>query len=111
MAETDRAHAFRNLNPIRPEHRLVIPKAHHLRVHDRPPADRGAVMDLAQRAARRPKAMTGVERVALALTGIHVPHAHAPLMPMHHVHDVTSAAFMADGRGATPSPRARPRPR
>ena len=55
------------------------------------------VMACAQSVARALKATQGVERVALFFTGIHVPHAHAHLVPMHHVHDVTSAAYMADG--------------
>lgn len=99
VAETDRALAFLDLHPIRPGHTLVIPRAHHVWFHDLPPEDSAAVMDLSQRVARGLKAMTGVERVALFFTGIHVPHAHAHLVPMHHVHDVTSAAYMAEGAG------------
>jgi histidine triad (HIT) family protein len=47
--------------------------------------------------SRALKDIHGVERVALFFTGIHVPHAHAHLVPMLHVHDVTSAAYMQDG--------------
>jgi histidine triad (HIT) family protein len=30
-------------------------------------------------------------------TGIHVRHAHAHVVPMHHRHDVTSATYLRDG--------------
>jgi histidine triad (HIT) family protein len=43
------------------------------------------------------KRLYEVERVALFYTGIHVRHAHAHVVPMHHPHDVSSAAYLADG--------------
>jgi len=52
------------------------------------------------------KRLYGVERVALFYTGIHVRHAHAHVVPMHHPHDVTSRAYMADGEAgySVPAP-------
>jgi histidine triad (HIT) family protein len=97
LAEDDLALAFLDLHPIRPGHVLVIPKAHHVWFEDMPAPQAGAVMAMAQRIALALKATQGVERVALFFTGIHVPHAHAHLVPMHHIHDVTSAAYMAEG--------------
>lgn len=89
--------AFLDLHPIRPGHVLVIPKAHHVWFEDMPPAEAAAVMASAQRVAKALKRVRGVERVAMFFTGIHVPHAHAHLVPMHHVHDVTSSVYLADG--------------
>lgn len=98
VAETDRALAFLDLHPIRPGHTLVIPKAHADRFHDLAPEDLTAVMALAARVARALRPGAAMDRVGLFFTGIHVAHAHAHLVPMDHVHDVTSLAYL--GRGA-----------
>jgi histidine triad (HIT) family protein len=92
--------AFLDLHPIRPGHVLVIPKAHFEWFEDMPERQANAVMACAQRVARALKAHYGVERVAMFFTGIHVPHAHAHVVPMHHVHDVTSGAYLEEGREA-----------
>lgn len=95
--EDDQVLAFLDLHPIRPGHVLVIPRAHHVWFEDMPPDLASRVMIVSQDIARRMKRVYPVERVAMFFTGIHVPHAHAHLVPMQHVHDVTSAAYMADG--------------
>jgi len=89
--------AFLDLHPIREGHALVIPKAHHVWFEDLPQALATQITTCAQHIARTMKQMYHVERVALFYTGIHVPHAHAHVVPMHHVHDVTSAAYLRDG--------------
>lgn len=89
--------AFLDLHPIRPGHTLVIPKAHHVWFEDMPEALATKVTTVSQQIARGMKGLYGVERVAMFFTGIHVPHAHAHVVPMHHVHDVTSAVYLADG--------------
>ena len=88
---------FLDLHPIRPGHTLVIPKAHHVWFEDIPPPLAARVMEVSQMVSRRMKRLYGVERVAMFFTGIHVPHAHAHVVPMHHVHDVSSQVYMADG--------------
>lgn len=95
--EDARTLAFLDLFPIRAGHALVIPKAHCHWFEDLPPEDANAVMAAAQKVARALKAVYGVERVGMLFTGIHVPHAHAHLVPMQHVHDVTSQAYLANG--------------
>lgn len=89
--------AFLDLHPIRPGHTLVIPKAHHTWFEEMPPELAAAVMQVAQRLARVMKARWKVERVAMFFTGIHVPHAHAHVLPMHAPHDVTSSAYLGEG--------------
>ncbi|MDO9524095.1 MAG: HIT domain-containing protein [Gemmobacter sp.] len=89
--------AFLDLFPIRPGHALVIPKTHHIWFEDMPADLAAKVMTTAQQVARGMKAEYGVQRVALFFTGIHVPHAHAHLVPMLHPHDVTSMAYMEHG--------------
>jgi len=95
--EDDQVLAFLDLHPIRPGHALVIPRDHHVWFEDMPDGLAAQVMTVSQRIARGMKAVYPVERVAMFFTGIHVTHAHAHLVPMYHVHDVTSAAYLADG--------------
>lgn len=93
----DHVMAFLDLHPIREGHALVIPRAHHVWFEDMPADLAARVTHCAQGIARAMKALYRVERVSMFFTGIHVPHAHAHIVPMHHVHDVTSAAYLADG--------------
>lgn len=91
--------AFLDLHPIRPGHTLVIPRQHHVWFEDMPAPLAARVTEVSQIIARRQKRLYGVARVAMFFTGIHVPHAHAHVVPMQDVHDVTSAAYLADGLG------------
>ena len=103
--QDDEVLAFLDLHPIRPGHTLVIPRQHHVWFEDMPAPLAGRVTEVSQIIARRQKALYGVERVAMFFTGIHVPHAHAHVVPMHDVHDVTSAAYLkggADGYSVPP---------
>ncbi|NYS25938.1 HIT family protein [Rhodobacteraceae bacterium 2376] len=107
LHEDDHILAFLDLHPIRPGHALVIPKAHHVWFEDLPEPLATRITTCAQRLARAMKRIYAVERVSLFYTGIHVPHAHAHVVPMHHVHDVTSAAYLGEGLEAFTAP---PRP-
>lgn len=89
--------AFLDLHPIRPGHALVIPKAHYPWFEDLPEDLASRITTCAQRLARRMKALYPVERVALFYTGVHVAHAHAHVVPMHHIHDVSSQAYLREG--------------
>lgn len=95
--EDDRILAFLDLHPIRPGHCLIIPKDHHAYFEDLPEDLAGRITGCAQRLARQMKALYRVERVALFYSGIHVAHAHAHVVPMHHIHDVSSQAYLKDG--------------
>ncbi len=95
--EDDHVLAFLDLHPIREGHVLVIPRAHHVWFEDLPEDLATRITTCAQRLARGMKRIYGVERVSLFYTGIHVPHAHAHVVPMHHVHDVTSQVYLVDG--------------
>ncbi len=96
--------AFLDLHPIRAGHALVIPKAHHVWFEDLPQYLATRITTCAQRLARRMKTLYDVERVAMFYTGIHVPHAHAHVVPMHHVHDVTSQVYLSEGVNAYATP-------
>lgn len=95
--EDDHILAFLDLHPIREGHALVIPKAHHVWFEDLPVDLATRITTCAQDIARAMKRIWGVPRVSMFYTGIHVPHAHAHVVPMHHIHDVSSQAYLADG--------------
>lgn len=95
--EDDAILAFLDLHPIREGHALVIPKEHHVWFEDLPEPLATRITTCAQGIARAMKRFYGVQRVSMFYTGIHVPHAHAHVVPMHHVHDVTSLAYLAEG--------------
>lgn len=107
LHEDDLVLAFLDLHPIREGHTLIVPKDHHAWFEDLPPATAARIMMVGQDLARAMKAEWRVERVAFFCTGIHVPHAHAHVVPMHHVHDVTSRAYLRDGEAGYSQP---PRP-
>ncbi|MGY6695292.1 MAG: HIT family protein [Roseinatronobacter sp.] len=95
--EDDHILAFMDIHPIRAGHALIIPKDHHVWFEDLPEPLATRITTCAQKLARVMKPLFKVDRVAMFYTGIHVPHAHAHVVPMHHVHDVTSAAYLRDG--------------
>lgn len=89
--------AFLDLHPIQPGHCLVIPRQHYAWFEDLPPDLATAIMTCAQRIACQMKKLYNVERVGMFYTGIHVAHAHAHVVPMHHMHDISSQVYMKDG--------------
>jgi len=93
--EDDTLLAFLDIHPVRPAHVLIIPHEHYPYFEDMPPETAARAVALGQRLARAMKQLYAVERVAFAYTGIHVAHAHAHLIPMHHPHDVTSTQYIA----------------
>ncbi len=97
LFEDDLVVAFLDLHPIREGHTLIIPKQHHPWFEDLPEITAARIMAVGQRLARAMKREWGVERVSFFYTGIHVPHAHAHVVPMLHRHDVTSARYLDDG--------------
>ncbi len=96
--------AFLDLHPIREGHALVIPKQHVIWFEDLPEPLATRVTTVAQRIARAMKRLYSVERVSMFYTGIHVPHAHAHVVPMYHVHDVTSQVYMTEGADSYATP-------
>lgn len=97
LYEDDHILAFLDLHPVREGHALVIPRAHHVWFEDLPSDLASRITTCAQSLARAMKRLYGVPRVGMVYTGIHVPHAHAHVVPMHDVHDITSRAYLADG--------------
>lgn len=93
--DDSRIFAFLDIHPVRRCHVLIIPKQHYPYFEDMPADLAGHIVNLGQRLARHMKRLYSVDRVGLAFTGIHVAHAHAHIVPMHHPHDITSTHYIA----------------
>ncbi|CAM3988906.1 HIT family protein [Bordetella tumulicola] len=87
--------AFLDIQPVRPGHVLIIPKQHYPYFEDLPQRRANQILALGQSLAQAMKALYQVERVGFVFTGIHVAHAHAHLIPMHTLQDVTSTQYIA----------------
>lgn len=99
---------FLDLHPIRKGHAPIIPKAHHIWFEDLPEELATRITGCAQKIARAMKRLYPFERVSMFYTGIHVAHAHAHVVPMFHMHDVTSSAYLQNGEDDFSTPSKRP---
>ncbi len=97
LFEDDLVIAFLDLHPIREGHALIIPRQHCPWFEDLPEFTAARIMAVGQRLARAMKREWEIERVSFFYTGIHVPHAHAHVVPMFHRHDVSSARYLEEG--------------
>jgi len=80
----DEAHvAFLTHRPEQPGHMLVIPRIHVDSAFDLSPEAFSALMEASRRLAIALKKARGSNRVALAISGFHVPHAHVHLVPVN----------------------------
>lgn len=80
--------AFLDIHPAREGHALIIPREHHPYFEDITPVLMARMTVLAQRVARAQKKLFKVERVGMAITGVHVAHAHIHLIPMATPNDI-----------------------
>lgn len=92
--EDDQLKAFLDIQPIRPGHVLIVPKAHHDYYDDLPPELASAVVHLGQRLGKAMKEIYSVERVAFLFTGTDVAHVHGHVVPMHEKTDITSPIYI-----------------
>jgi len=104
--EGDRVVAFLDINPIRPGHVQIIPRAHYPYFEDLPADLAGEITALGQRLATGLKAIYGVKRVGFLFTGGDIAHAHAHVVPLVAHDDITSRRYIAE---ETVSYRATPR--
>jgi len=87
VAEDDRCLAFLDISPLTKGHTLVIPKAEVDYIYD---LDDETLTDLhlfAKKVAAAVKKVTACKRVAVAVLGLEVPHAHVHLIPMNQMSD------------------------
>ena len=86
LAEDERTFAFLDINPLRPGHALVVPKAHAAKLADLADADLAAVMATARRLLPVLAAETGCPDATVAFNdgpgaGQEVQHVHLHIVP------------------------------
>jgi histidine triad (HIT) family protein len=84
--EDERTFAFLDINPLRPGHALVVPKAHAGKLQELSDADAAALLATARRLLPVLAAETGEPDATVAINdgpgaGQEVPHVHLHLVP------------------------------
>lgn len=82
IAEDDRFFAFLDINPVQPGHTLVIPREETDYIFDLSDDLIGEMMKFSKRVAAAIKATIPCRKVAMAVLGLEVPHAHIHLIPI-----------------------------
>lgn len=110
VMENDGAFAFLDVRPLTRGHVLVVPKRHAERFADMPKEEAHAVMDVAQRVARRLSLGLGVAGLTIAVNdgpaaGQEVMHVHVHLVPREEtdgfgpVHRLFAGGSFVPGKG------------
>ncbi|MBR0453536.1 MAG: HIT family protein [Bacteroidales bacterium] len=82
IAENERFFAFLDINPLQEGHTLVIPKQEQDYLFDYDDETIADIMVFAKQIAKALKASIDCQRVAVAVLGLEVPHAHIHLVPI-----------------------------
>ena len=82
IAENDRFFAFLDINPLSEGHTLVVPKQEKDYLFDLEDEDLGAMMVFAKTVAKAIEKAIPCKRIAVAVIGLEVPHAHIHLVPI-----------------------------
>lgn len=91
VAEDEAHYAFLDINPLAPGHTLVVPKREVDYIFDLSDEEFAALQLFAKRvAAAQLKAMP-CKRIATAVIGLEVPHAHIHLVPINKESDMIFA--------------------
>jgi histidine triad (HIT) family protein len=87
----ERCVAFLSINPLRPGHTLVVPRAEVDHWIDLEPDLLAHVTAVAQTIAKAQQRAYKPTKIGLMLVGIEVPHVHFHVVPIHGVHDLDFA--------------------
>ena len=82
IAEDDRFFAFMDINPVAVGHTLVIPKHEDDYIFNLADEELGAMMVFAKKVAKAIEKAVPCKRIAVAVIGLEVPHAHIHLIPI-----------------------------
>lgn len=109
LCEDESFIAFLDVRPIREGHSLVVPKAEVDDLFDLPKGLLGDLLPFAQPLAKAIQEVTGAPRIGIAVFGLEVPHAHAHLVPVDHLHglDFSRAHAVPDEELAATAERIR----
>ena len=88
VAEDENFIAFLDINPLVEGHTLVVPKIEEDYIFDLDDETLAKMMAFAKKVAAQIKTVTECKRVAIAVLGMEVPHAHMHLIPMNTEGDV-----------------------
>ncbi|MBP3425759.1 MAG: HIT family protein [Rikenellaceae bacterium] len=88
VAENQDFIAFLDINPLTEGHTLIVPKIEEDYIFDLDDETLGKMMAFAKTVAAKIKEVTACKRVAIAVLGMEVPHAHMHLIPMNSEGDV-----------------------
>ncbi len=80
--------AFLSINPLRPGHALVVPRAEVDHWVDLAPDINAHLMRVAQEIAAAQMKAFSPARVGLMIAGLEVPHVHLHVVPMDALHDL-----------------------
>ena len=89
--QDERCVAFLSINPLRPGHTLVVPRAevdHWIDLDDDTAA---ALMRVARAVARAQQAVYRPTKVGLLIAGLEVPHVHLHVSPIDGMRDLDFA--------------------
>ena len=82
IAEDDRFFAFLDINPLSKGHTLVVPKHETDYIFNLDDEELGQMMVFAKKVAQKIEKAIPCKRIAVAIIGLEVPHAHIHLVPI-----------------------------
>ncbi len=82
IAEDERFIAFLDVRPLKPGHTLAVPKKEVDYIFDLDPETLAGLTLFAQKVAAAMKEVVECNRIAVAVLGLEVPHAHVHLVPI-----------------------------
>ena len=82
IAENDRFFAFLDINPLSKGHTLVVPKHETDYIFNIEDEELGQMMVFAKHVAQAVEKAMPCKRIAVAVIGLEVPHAHIHLVPI-----------------------------
>ncbi len=88
VAEDEHHYAFLDINPLTEGHTLVVPKREVDYIFDLSDQEYAALQLFAKRVARAVEQSTDCKRIATAVIGMEVPHAHIHIVPIKKESDM-----------------------
>ncbi len=82
IAENDQFFAFLDINPLSKGHTLVVPKHETDYIFNIEDEELGQMMVFAKQVAKAIEKAIPCKRIAVAVIGLEVPHAHIHLVPI-----------------------------
>jgi histidine triad (HIT) family protein len=80
--------AFLSINPLKPGHALVVPRAEVDHWIDLEPEVNAHLVRVAQQIGAAQERAFAPERIGLMIAGLEVPHVHLHVVPIDGVHDL-----------------------